>query len=248
MYCEKCGSKNETNTEFCSSCGSKLNIELTNTEVNSKEKSTIGWGILGFVIPIVGLILFLSLKKSKPKVSKSAGIGALISTILFLVFILLPLSKSFIELFMDGKDFIYYDREVYKYSEEGKETISKIVQPGETFEFSNYQITVDQNYSIKYIYVNYKKTDRRVIQLPITIKRMDNGKGHFNKYYLNVSNPDNNSSYIVYDLKNSFYKHHYLKNKTYTKYLYIEFEGNGVYTLNFDNYNQNIKIYIDIKQ
>lgn len=63
MYCEKCGSKNETNTEFCSSCGSKLNIELTNTEVNSKEKSTIGWGILGFVIPIVGLILFLSLKR-----------------------------------------------------------------------------------------------------------------------------------------------------------------------------------------
>lgn len=94
MYCEKCGSKNETNAEHCSNCGNKLNTGLTNTntEINQKEKSTIGWGILEFVIPIVGLIIFLSFKKSKTKVSKSVGIGALISTILFLVFIVFPLS------------------------------------------------------------------------------------------------------------------------------------------------------------
>lgn len=250
MYCEKCGNKNETYAEHCLNCGNKLSTGLTNTntEINQKEKITIGWGILGFVIPIVGLILFLSFEKSKPKVSKSAGIGALISAILFLVFIVFPLSKSSIEIFMESKDFIDYESEVYKYYEEEKEPISKTVQPDETFEFSNYQITVGSDYSIKYIYTNFKKTDKRVIQLPITIKRMDNGKGHFNENYLNVDNPDKSNSYIYLYLRNSFYKQYYLKNKTYTKYIYIEFEDDGVYELNFNNYNQDIKIYVDIKQ
>lgn len=28
MYCEKCGSKNEMASEFCTNCGNKLNKEL----------------------------------------------------------------------------------------------------------------------------------------------------------------------------------------------------------------------------
>lgn len=30
MYCEKCGSKNEMASEFCTNCGNKLNKELSN--------------------------------------------------------------------------------------------------------------------------------------------------------------------------------------------------------------------------
>lgn len=28
MYCEKCGSKNEMTSDFCTNCGNKLNKEL----------------------------------------------------------------------------------------------------------------------------------------------------------------------------------------------------------------------------
>lgn len=44
------------------------------------------WGLLGCCIPIVGLILFLVWKDSKPKTAKAAGIGALVSVILWIVY------------------------------------------------------------------------------------------------------------------------------------------------------------------
>lgn len=46
-----------------------------------KPKGSIGMAILGFFLPLVGLILFLALKNSKPGKAKSAGKGALIGFI-----------------------------------------------------------------------------------------------------------------------------------------------------------------------
>ena len=51
-----------------------------NTNVN--DKGGFLWGLLGFCIPIVGLILFLVWKDSNPKTAKAAGVGALISVII----------------------------------------------------------------------------------------------------------------------------------------------------------------------
>lgn len=45
------------------------------------DSGSIGWGVLGFCIPIVGLILFLVWKDQKPRTAKVAGIGALISVV-----------------------------------------------------------------------------------------------------------------------------------------------------------------------
>lgn len=47
------------------------------------------WGLLGCCIPIVGLILFLVWKDSKPKTAKAAGIGALVCVIVYVVFYIL---------------------------------------------------------------------------------------------------------------------------------------------------------------
>lgn len=49
------------------------------------DTGSIGWGVLGFFIPIVGLILFLVWNSTKPRNAKSAGIGALVSVILSVV-------------------------------------------------------------------------------------------------------------------------------------------------------------------
>ena len=43
-------------------------------------------GLLGFCIPVVGLVLFLIWKDQKPKTAKAAGIGALVSVIIGVVF------------------------------------------------------------------------------------------------------------------------------------------------------------------
>ncbi len=52
---------------------------------NANDKGGFLWGLLGFCIPIVGLILFLVWKSTKPNSAKAAGIGALVSVILGVV-------------------------------------------------------------------------------------------------------------------------------------------------------------------
>ena len=50
------------------------------------KKGNKGWGVLGFFIPLAGLILFLVWKNDRPADAKYAGIGALIGFIVNFVF------------------------------------------------------------------------------------------------------------------------------------------------------------------
>ena len=54
------------------------NQNVVTTPTVEKEGSKFGWGVLGFFIPLVGLILFLVWKNDKKKAAKASGIGALI--------------------------------------------------------------------------------------------------------------------------------------------------------------------------
>lgn len=53
---------------------------------NEVDNGGFLWGLLGCCIPIVGLVLFLVWKDSKPKTAKAAGIGALVSVILGILY------------------------------------------------------------------------------------------------------------------------------------------------------------------
>lgn len=50
-----------------------------------EEKASVGLAILSFIIPIAGLIIFLSYRKKRPKTAKVSGICALVSFILGIV-------------------------------------------------------------------------------------------------------------------------------------------------------------------
>lgn len=50
-----------------------------------QDSGSIGWAILGFFIPIVGLILFLVWKNTKPQCAKMTGIGAIVGFCLGLI-------------------------------------------------------------------------------------------------------------------------------------------------------------------
>lgn len=52
---------------------------------NQEDKGGFAWGLLGCCIPVVGLILFIIWKDTKPKTSKAAGIGALVAVIAAIV-------------------------------------------------------------------------------------------------------------------------------------------------------------------
>ena len=73
-YCKNCGKEIDDNAVVCLNCGSSQ--QATPQVV---DNGGFGWGLLGCCIPIVGLILFLVWKDTKPKTAKAAGIGALVS-------------------------------------------------------------------------------------------------------------------------------------------------------------------------
>ena len=79
MYCKNCGSIVDDTSSYCNSCGAR--IDDKSNVIVSEDSSSFGFAILGFFIPIVGLILFLIYEGKKPKRAKSAGKGALIGFI-----------------------------------------------------------------------------------------------------------------------------------------------------------------------
>lgn len=72
------------------------NYPPQNSASPAADKGGFGWGFLGCCIPIVGLILFLVWKDTKPKSSKAAGIGALVGVISWVVFYVLIFAVGFL--------------------------------------------------------------------------------------------------------------------------------------------------------
>ena len=83
MYCKNCGQQIEDNAKWCTSCGASQDVEAVAEK--PADKGGFLWGLLGCCIPLVGLILFLVWKDNKPKTAKSAGIGAIVGVVLWII-------------------------------------------------------------------------------------------------------------------------------------------------------------------
>lgn len=64
---------------------------VNNQNENPDDKGGFLWGLLGCCIPIVGLVLFLVWKDNKPKTAKAAGIGALVSVIVSVLYYIIAI-------------------------------------------------------------------------------------------------------------------------------------------------------------
>ncbi|SHJ82860.1 zinc-ribbon domain-containing protein [Clostridium cavendishii DSM 21758] len=84
MFCKNCGQEIDDKAHICIHCG-----VATNSNPALVDNGGFGWGVLGCCIPIVGLVLFLVWKDSKPKTAKAAGIGALVSVSVIILFYVL---------------------------------------------------------------------------------------------------------------------------------------------------------------
>ncbi len=72
------------------------NVSATQSQQTDSGGSTVGWGILGFFIPIVGFIFWLIWKDEHPARAKSAGIGCLVSICLGVVGVILYVVLVFV--------------------------------------------------------------------------------------------------------------------------------------------------------
>lgn len=79
-FCPKCGTQVKENQNICLNCGEKVSFNQPESQP-VETGSTIGYTVLGFVIPLAGLILYLIWMEEKPKASRSAGLGALLNVI-----------------------------------------------------------------------------------------------------------------------------------------------------------------------
>ena len=107
MYCKNCGNKVSDDANFCEHCGYRVNVkekddynsdeffqddyrkqEQKYSQKNSGE-SEIGYGVLGFFFPLIGLILGLCWKDNYPARShyliKGCIIGFVVSVCVGLV-------------------------------------------------------------------------------------------------------------------------------------------------------------------
>ena len=75
-YCSKCGKELFDEAVICPGCGCP-----TTPNRQYADAPSFGFALLGFFIPILGLILYLVWKDSQPLKAKSVGKGALIRVI-----------------------------------------------------------------------------------------------------------------------------------------------------------------------
>lgn len=89
MYCSKCGKEVENGTFICPNCG--LLIESSKTVADTVDGGLI---VLSLLIPLIGIILWVSKHREIPKAARSYGIVGIVSIPLRLL--LLSLILSFI--------------------------------------------------------------------------------------------------------------------------------------------------------
>lgn len=76
-YCPNCGNSVDDRCVVCPHCG----VQIKQLQQTEDDNGGCGWNILGFFIPLVGLILYLVWKNSKPKTAGAVGVGALIGVV-----------------------------------------------------------------------------------------------------------------------------------------------------------------------
>ncbi len=82
-FCSSCGNELENMNDRCERCGNVMYQE----KVKPVQPDDGGflWGLLGFCVPIVGLILYLIWKHERPNTALAAGKGAIAGFIISLI-------------------------------------------------------------------------------------------------------------------------------------------------------------------
>lgn len=100
MYCPNCGRPIPDGATYCNRCGAVFDDysrrSRDNAPAYNDDSGSFGWAVLGFFIPLVGLILYLVWKNEKPKSAKRAGQGALVCVILNLIILAIYFVFAFI--------------------------------------------------------------------------------------------------------------------------------------------------------
>lgn len=173
MYCKNCGRTVDDTSSYCNNCGARIDNK-PNADV-SEDNSNLGFAILGFFIPIVGLILFLIYEEKKPKRAKSAIKGALIGFItkivlaIILVILYVVFAASlFNNISNDIESNIPAIGDVFR-----EETTDKILEKDVDVSFGEFKVTNNGYYSETSLDITVKNKAEKQCTYYITIEAVD---------------------------------------------------------------------------
>ena len=173
MYCKNCGRTVDDTSSYCNNCGARIDNK-PNADV-SEDNSNLGFAILGFFIPIVGLIIFLIYEEKKPKRAKSAGKGALIGFItkivlaITLVILYVVFAASlFNNISNDIESNIPAIGDVFR-----EETTDKILEKDVDVSFGEFKVTNNGYYSETSLDITVKNKAEKQCTYYITIEAVD---------------------------------------------------------------------------
>lgn len=178
MYCKNCGRTVDDTSSYCNNCGARIDNK-PNADV-SEDNSNLGFAILGFFIPIVGLILFLIYEEKKPKRAKSAGKGALIGfiteivlAIILVILYVIFATSLFNNIFFnnisnDIESNIPAIGDVFR-----EETTDKILEKDVDVSFGEFKVTNNGYYSETSLDITVKNKAEEQCTYYITIEAVD---------------------------------------------------------------------------
>lgn len=173
MYCKNCGRTVDDTSSYCNNCGARIDNK-PNADV-SEDNSNLGFAILGFFIPIVGLIIFLIYEGKKPKRAKSAGKGALIGfiteivlTIILVILYVVFAASLFNNISNDIESNIPAIGDVFS-----EETTDKILEKYVDVSFGEFKVTNNGYYSETSLDITVKNKAEKQCTYYITIEAVD---------------------------------------------------------------------------
>ena len=85
MFCRKCGAQMADGVRFCPNCGASV----SENTVSEKDGSSWPFALIGFFIPIAGLVLYLVYMDTHPLKAKSAIKGAVVGFVAQILLVVL---------------------------------------------------------------------------------------------------------------------------------------------------------------
>lgn len=95
ITCPDCNKEISDSADNCPNCGRPMNtINMNANQPTNKDQANSGLNIISFLIPLVGIIVYLAEANSNPIKAKSAGKAALWGVLVYIILVAISSSSE----------------------------------------------------------------------------------------------------------------------------------------------------------
>lgn len=220
-FCSKCGNEvKNSKSQFCDKCGAPLDEKQNNnaTSDTSNSKKMPKWAII--LLVIVGIIILVGIISSGSDSSDSGSSGV-----------------------------TDYNGKEPSTTETTTTPKKKVYGYNEMFTFDDLEVTIGDNIVFKTVNNRYSEYNgQTVVGVPFTVKNLKEETHSLNMFYYKIFG---SAGTEVKTLNSYFddtldYAGDLRYNASYTKYTYFAYDGDGTYSIEFDNWSDKKLVEINV--